>query len=464
MAITPSSMSSSPTNSKGLMEDKVFESMAKKASERQVKEATQGFGFHSCALQIKDQKRSKWFYTQVLGMDVVKETESHDVTMIFLAFPNPIDSETPELEFGQRRGLLQLIHVAGSENEDAFRIRHGASGFCHLCVNVTDLEGALGRMQSMGVTILEPGTTEQGYAVIADPDGYSLQLLCCQIDQSRALKRQLEKIIISSSRDSTSRSLTANTAGGEWTETTNGSLPPPSGMPALSQFRGGSPNYQHPHWAEGAATGGSPLVPASPLSAHFALPAVSAASSTTVGPDTRHLNVGHSVMSGFEDLQASVSVSASSTAYSNGSNNGSGSLKAIAGQSAVRLVESTCDRSRVDMIDAPKTIDLTCVSPRPPLSARRKTAPNALFRTLSAYAKSGGHVDGTGGNDLGSNTHRSLPSSPNGTREKVAGTAAGGTYFFQRRVSTNLAPSSGPGAPAAKKFRDRLPFMGTRQR
>lgn len=69
-------MRSSPTSSKALVEDEVFEAMAREASLRQVKAATQGFGFHSCALQIKDQERSKWFYTQVLGMDVVKETES----------------------------------------------------------------------------------------------------------------------------------------------------------------------------------------------------------------------------------------------------------------------------------------------------------------------------------------------------------------------------------------------------
>jgi catechol-2,3-dioxygenase len=76
MAISPTAMSSSPANSKALQEDEVFEAMAREASQRQVKAATQGFGFHSCALQIKDQKRSKWFYTQVLGMDAVKETES----------------------------------------------------------------------------------------------------------------------------------------------------------------------------------------------------------------------------------------------------------------------------------------------------------------------------------------------------------------------------------------------------
>lgn len=384
--------------------------------------------------------------------------------MIFLAFPSPIDSETPELEFGQRRGLLQLIHVAGDESDDSFRVRHGAPGFCHLCINVTDLEGALTRMQSMGVNIREPGTTEQGYAVIADPDGYSLQLLSCQIDQSRALKRQLEKIITSSSRDSTSRLLTESTAVGDWAATADGYLPPPPGMPALSQFRGGSPNYQHPHWSNGAAVGGSPLSPASPVSTHFAIPTIKTSSATTDDPGLAPPTSGGSVLSSFRDLHTSTSASASSTAYSNGSNNGSGSIKYIAGQTTVRLAEMPSEHTKVGKHNVPKQVDLTYVNPRPPLSARRKTAPNTLFRTLSSYAKSAGNTEGNGGGDLQFNTHRSLPSSPNGTREKTAATAAGGTYFFQRRISTNPASCRTPPMPTIKRLRDRLPFVGTKQR
>lgn len=384
--------------------------------------------------------------------------------MIFLAFPSPIDSETPELEFGQRRGLLQLIHVAGDERDDSFRVRHGATGFCHLCINVTDLEGALTRMQSMGVTVLEPGTTEQGYAVIADPDGYSLQLLFCQIDQSRALKRQLEKIITSSSRDSASRLLTADMDGIDWTDATDGCLPPPPGMPALSHFRGGSPNYQHPHWSKGGAAGGSPLAPASPISTQFAAPAVQSTDPTANG-GLGQLMPGRSELNGFEDLQASTSASASSTAYSNGSNNGSGSIKCIPGQPTVRLTGFTSHQAKFGRQNAPKKIDLASGNTRPPLSIRRKTAPNTLFRTLSSYAKSVGNSEANVDSQSQYNTHRSLPSSPNGTREKVAVTTAGSTsYFLQRRSPTNSASHRGPGTPAVRKLRDRLPFMGTKQK
>lgn len=56
-------------------EDREFQRMAEMASRKDVRSITFGYGLHSTALQIKDQLRSKWFYTTVLGMEVIKETE-----------------------------------------------------------------------------------------------------------------------------------------------------------------------------------------------------------------------------------------------------------------------------------------------------------------------------------------------------------------------------------------------------
>lgn len=53
-----------------------FREMAAAAVRAANREATQGYGLHSTALQIKDQVKSKWFYTEVLGMEIVKETET----------------------------------------------------------------------------------------------------------------------------------------------------------------------------------------------------------------------------------------------------------------------------------------------------------------------------------------------------------------------------------------------------
>lgn len=56
-------------------EDRDFRIMAEAAARKEVQRETFGYGLHSTALQIKDQEKSKWFYTTVLGMEVVKETE-----------------------------------------------------------------------------------------------------------------------------------------------------------------------------------------------------------------------------------------------------------------------------------------------------------------------------------------------------------------------------------------------------
>ncbi|CAO1631130.1 unnamed protein product [Parajaminaea phylloscopi] len=240
-----------PTHGHSHDQDLDFKRMAEVAARRDVRNATFGYGLHSTALQVKDQHRSRWFYTTVLGMEVVKETEMHDVTMIFLAFPNPVDAEEGGLEFGQRRGLLQLIHVAGTEDDPEFRIRHASPAFCHTCVSVPDLEQAMCRMRSLGVDIVEEGCNDVGYAGIADPDGYSIQLLHCDIDQSIALKRRLEEMMtISSSAESHCRpSSSSSQKRGSVSEIARATSIGSSHLaPSLHGFKGGSPNFEHPHW------------------------------------------------------------------------------------------------------------------------------------------------------------------------------------------------------------------------
>lgn len=55
--------------------DREFKEMAEAAARKNVERETFGYGLHSLALQIKDPERSRWFYTTVLGMEVVRETE-----------------------------------------------------------------------------------------------------------------------------------------------------------------------------------------------------------------------------------------------------------------------------------------------------------------------------------------------------------------------------------------------------
>lgn len=170
--------------------------------------------------------------------------------MIFLAFPNPVDSEGLGLEFGQRRGLIQLIHVAGSEHDPGFSVNHPSPGFCHTCVSVPDLEQAMQRMKGLGVQIVEEGSNDLGFGAIADPDGYSIQLLHCEIDQSLALKKQLAEMMSLSSSSSNRRlSAISSHRKPSLSDITRSNSAEDSFLaPSLQGFKGGSPNFEHPHW------------------------------------------------------------------------------------------------------------------------------------------------------------------------------------------------------------------------
>ncbi|PWN32091.1 Glyoxalase/Bleomycin resistance protein/Dihydroxybiphenyl dioxygenase, partial [Meira miltonrushii] len=142
-----------------------------------------GYGFHSSALQIKDAERSLHFYQEILGMEMIKHSESEgEYSMYFLSFPGAVsraDSGMPDedIYFGARQGMLQLIHVYGSETDDSFKISNDGPGFTHFSVSVPDVEQAKNRMESLGVTIVEDGSNARGFAAIADPDGYHIQLI-----------------------------------------------------------------------------------------------------------------------------------------------------------------------------------------------------------------------------------------------------------------------------------------------
>lgn len=121
-----------------------------------------GFHLHSMALRIKDPDRSLPFYQQALGMEVVKHSEADDYSMYFLAFRNASQPSQGSLQrrgsaglsgvagaatgaaggvddeeaiFGARQGMLQLIHVHGSESDPAFRVFTGGPVSRPLCLS-----------------------------------------------------------------------------------------------------------------------------------------------------------------------------------------------------------------------------------------------------------------------------------------------------------------------------------------
>lgn len=198
--------SASPRNSNSHTHEQKRETLAGQGSSRNG-ETGLGYGFHSSALQIKDAEKSLYFYQEILGMDLIKHTESdEEYSMYFLSFPGALSRTgqlgrrdsgmlDEEIHFGSRQGMLQLIHVHGSENDISFKIRNDGPGFTHFSVSVPDVEQAKNRMESLGVTIVEDGSNARGFAAVADPDGYNIQLISQSEGKDDRLREQLAQLM-----------------------------------------------------------------------------------------------------------------------------------------------------------------------------------------------------------------------------------------------------------------------------
>ncbi|MBS7348980.1 MAG: lactoylglutathione lyase [Comamonas sp.] len=118
-------------------------------------------------LRVGNLQRSIDFYTQVLGMQLLRTTENpqYQYSLAFLGFEggNPAQAE------------LELTYNWGTEHYD-----HG-NAYGHIALGVTDAYAACDTIRAAGGTISrEPGPVQGGSTVIAfvtDPDGYKIELI-----------------------------------------------------------------------------------------------------------------------------------------------------------------------------------------------------------------------------------------------------------------------------------------------
>ena len=117
-------------------------------------------------LRVGDLQRAIDFYTQVLGMRLLRTTERPEqkYSLAFVGYgTNP---EHAELELTYNHG------VASYEPGTAFG---------HMAIGVADVHGACDRIRAAGGNITrEPGPVKGGSTVIAfvtDPDGYKIELI-----------------------------------------------------------------------------------------------------------------------------------------------------------------------------------------------------------------------------------------------------------------------------------------------
>ena len=151
--------------------------------------ATRGFVFNHSMLRVRDPAVSLAFYSDVMGMRVLRKLDFPEMkfSLYFLAHL-PDDNDVPE-DVGDRtawtfsqRGILELTHNWGTESDPAFQYHDGNAqpqGFGHICISVPDLDAAVAWFDQHAVPYVK--RPDQGkmkdVAFIKDPDGYWIEIV-----------------------------------------------------------------------------------------------------------------------------------------------------------------------------------------------------------------------------------------------------------------------------------------------
>ncbi|MFC4701917.1 lactoylglutathione lyase [Glaciecola siphonariae] len=152
--------------------------------------ATHNFVFNQTMLRIKDPKRSLHFYTEVLGMTLVKRLDFEDMqfSLYFLTSIAPDQREQWSEDANERiiqtfgrPAMLELTHNWGDEQNENVSYHNGNNepkGFGHIGFAVPNIEQACERFESLGVEFQKKPNdgSMKGIAFIKDPDGYWIEI------------------------------------------------------------------------------------------------------------------------------------------------------------------------------------------------------------------------------------------------------------------------------------------------
>lgn len=117
-------------------------------------------------LRVGNLTRSIEFYTQVLGMRLIRQHDYEEgrFTLAFVGYGEEKDNT-----------VIELTHNWDTEEYDL------GNGFGHIALGVDDVYETCEKIrQAGGVISREPGPMKHGTTVIAfvkDPDGYAIELL-----------------------------------------------------------------------------------------------------------------------------------------------------------------------------------------------------------------------------------------------------------------------------------------------
>jgi lactoylglutathione lyase len=117
-------------------------------------------------LRVGDLERSIAFYTQVMGMTILKQNEypEFEFTLAFLGYGPESDTAVLELTYNWATHSYDMGNAYG-----------------HIAIGVEDVYAACDRVKAGGGNVVrEAGPMQGGTTVIAfieDPDGYKIELL-----------------------------------------------------------------------------------------------------------------------------------------------------------------------------------------------------------------------------------------------------------------------------------------------
>ncbi|WP_028111424.1 lactoylglutathione lyase [Ferrimonas kyonanensis] len=118
-------------------------------------------------LRVGDLDKAIAFYTNVLGMTLLRQVENKDYhyTLAFVGYG----------EESQGHAVIELTYNWGESNYD-----HG-NAFGHIALGVEDIYAACDKIRAAGGNISrEPGPVLGGsthIAFVTDPDGYKVELI-----------------------------------------------------------------------------------------------------------------------------------------------------------------------------------------------------------------------------------------------------------------------------------------------
>lgn len=160
------------------------------ANHQSTNNPTQGFVFNHTMLRVKDPAKSLVFYQDILGMTLLRthKNPEHGFDLYFLArlteqeCQNLPPNEHMKAFLSQQRGVLELTHNYGTEDDATFAYHNGNSeprGFGHICFAVPDLQEAVQWFDKNGIEFVkrpEEGNMKD-IAFVKDPDGYWVEII-----------------------------------------------------------------------------------------------------------------------------------------------------------------------------------------------------------------------------------------------------------------------------------------------